>query len=77
MFLFLFKDECGLTTLRDVDRCLNVLVWFFSKRYVIEGALQRLSASGKTTVSSPDQVSIHSVMGLTMSSNRTTKYNLN
>ncbi|XP_072036424.1 E3 ubiquitin-protein ligase rnf213-alpha-like [Amphiura filiformis] len=36
------RAECGLVTLKDVNRCLDVLVWFHNKMPAIDAAVQRL-----------------------------------
>ena len=43
-FLFSFKDECSFVSLRDVERAMQVMVWFYKHADTLGRLMEKVTA---------------------------------
>ena len=44
LFFFLIKDECSFVSLRDVERAMQVMVWFYKHVDTLGGLMKKVTA---------------------------------
>ena len=45
---FLFKDECSFVSLRDVERAMQVMVWFYKHVDALARLMRKVTAEQRT-----------------------------
>ena len=43
-FFYLIKDECSFVSLRDVERAMQVMVWFYKHVDTLGGLMKKVTA---------------------------------
>lgn len=46
MPFFVFQNECSFVSLRDVERTMNVMIWFYQHREVFRPLLEKIASEG-------------------------------